>query len=161
MAGILQIHDTGHPCRSCEFYGRETTMTAFEVSRDDTSRHWRLPENRKPLSRKEYAEIFLRQDGRCPNCGQRLNIKGADEVEVWDEHVRPLWAGGSNNLSNRELWCKPCTKPKTAAEAADRAKSNAVRDKHIGAPVKRKSRPIPGSRASAWKRKFDGTIERR
>jgi len=135
-------------------------MKTFEVHRDDESRRWRIPEDRKPLSRKEYAEIFLRQDGRCPCCGQRLEVKGAREVEVWDEHVRPLWAGGTNELCNRELWCKPCTKPKTAAEATARAKSNAVRDKHIGA-VKPKSRPIPGSRASAWKRKMDGTLVKR
>ena len=136
-------------------------MSAFKVPRDAESRRWRIPEDRKPLTRKQYAEIYIRQDGKCPCCGQRLEIKGGQEVDVWDEHVTPLWAGGGNDMSNRELWCRPCTKPKTAAEATARAKGNAVRDKHIGAPVKRKTRPMPGSRSSGWKRKINGTAERR
>jgi 5-methylcytosine-specific restriction endonuclease McrA len=104
------------------------------------TRIWRLPEDRKPLTRKQYAELFMKQDGKCPNCGQRLEIKGGQEVDIIkgeparDEHLTPLWAGGSNDIeTNRELWCLPCTKPKTASEATQRAESNRTRDKHIGA----------------------------
>jgi hypothetical protein len=74
----------------------------------------------------------MRQDGRCGNCGQRLEIKGGKPVCV-DEHLNPLWRGGSNAIDNRELWCSPCTKPKTAKEAGERTKAYRVRDKHIGA----------------------------
>lgn len=123
-----------------------------------TERRWTLPEPRERLTRKQIAELFLRQDGRCPNCTQKLEVKGGKPVCV-DEHLEPLWRGGSNDLVNRELWCNPCTRPKTATEASQRAKALAVRDKHIGA--KKASRAIPGSRNSPWKRKMDGTMVRR
>jgi 5-methylcytosine-specific restriction protein A len=117
-----------------------------------TERRWSLPEDRKPLTRKQRADLFLRQDGRCPNCGQKLEIKGNRPVCV-DEHLEPLWRGGSNDLANRELWCVPCTKPKTAGESAERAKGNRVRDKHIGA-IERKR----GGFSGKFRRKMDGTV---
>lgn len=108
-----------------------------------TERRWTLPERRKPLTRKEYVELYMRQDGRCPCCGQKLEVKGGDEVEIIDEHVNPLWRGGTNDLWNRELWCRPCTKPKTASEAGDRADAYAARDKFIGAPMPKRGRGFP------------------
>ena len=117
---------------------------------------WRLPEDRKRLSKKEWTELFIKQDGRCGSCGQRLVIKGANEVEIWDEHLQPLSIGGLNDLANRQLWCKLCSSIKTAEEAPIRAKSNRIRAKHIGAPKAQNSRPMPGSRDSGWKKKFSG-----
>lgn len=71
-------------------------------------------------------------------------------MEFIDEHVEPLWLGGKNELSNRQLWCGPCAKPKTAREATQRAKVYRVRERHIG--IKKKSCGFRGHR------KFDGTI---
>lgn len=123
-------------------------------------RTWHIPEDRKPLTSKQYAELFLAQDGKCAHCGQRLEVKGGQEVEVIDEHVEPLWRAGTNAMNNRQLWCKPCTKPKTSREATERAKSNRVRAKHIGAS-KPKSRPLMGSKASGWRKPFNGQAQRR
>jgi len=119
-----------------------------------TERKWSIPEERKPLTRKQRAELFLRQDGRCPNCTQRLEIKGSRPVCI-DEHVNPLWRGGSNDLANRELWCVPCTKPKTAAESTDRGKGLRIRDKHIGAIDRRKGR---NGLSTKFSKKFNGDI---
>jgi len=116
-----------------------------------TERRWTLPENRKPLTRKQRIVLFLRQDGRCPNCGQKLETKGSQPVAV-DEHLNPLWRGGSNDLTNRELWCVPCTKPKTAIEATQRAKSNKLIGKAAGLKSRR---PIYQGK---FKRKMDGTV---
>ena len=98
----------------------------------------------------------MRQDGLCGNCGQRLEVKGNRPVCV-DEHLNPLWRGGSNVLTNRELWCKPCTKPKTAKEATERAKGNRVRDKYIG--IDRRS-TSSGNRSFSgrYKKKMSGDI---
>ena len=126
---------------------------------DARRRTWEEPEDRIPLTRKQVAELFLRQDGRCPCCGQKLQAKGHKAVGIIDEHVNPLWRGGKNDLGNRELWCAPCATQKTSQEATERAKALRVRDKHIGA--KKSRRPMPGSRESGWKRKFDRTWERR
>ena len=122
-------------------------------------RTWRLPEDRKPLTRKQYAALFLHQDGKCPRCSQRLEVKGGNEVEIIDEHVRPLWNGGSNDLSNRQLWCKPCTKPKTAEEATERGRSNRVRDKHIGAVKNRSS--FKTNKDGPYRKRMNGQVERR
>lgn len=123
-------------------------------------RRWIIPERRKPLTPKEYVTLFMRQDGRCPNCTQRLEMKGGREVQICDEHLNPLWRGGGNELSNRELWCHPCTKPKTAQEATERAKGKRVTANYIGAP-KRTSKPMAGTRASGWKQKLSGEWVRR
>ena len=104
---------------------------------------WRFPEERERLTKKQWTELFMRQNGRCPKCDQRLELKGSNEVI--DEHLQPLSMGGSNELLNRQLWCKPCSTVKTSAEAPVRAKSNRVRAKHIGLPTKK----------STW-RKVDG-----
>lgn len=116
-----------------------------------TERTWTLPEPRERLSRKQYADLYLRQDGRCPQCLQKLEIKGGKPVCV-DEHVNPLWRGGTNGLENRELWCVPCTKPKTAQETTDRAKGLRVRDKHIGAFPKGRGFPTKEQRQRARER---------
>lgn len=74
-----------------------------------------------------------------------------------DEHLEPLWRGGSNVLTNRELWCKPCTKPKTAKEATERAKGNRVRDKHIG--IDRRSTSSGNRKLSGrYSKRFNGDI---
>jgi len=97
-----------------------------------TSRTWQIPEDRKPLTKKQVAELFIAQNGTCPICSQRLQVKGHVPVEFIDEHLMPLSMGGSNELSNRALVCKPCAAAKTSSEATPRAKSTRVRDKHIG-----------------------------
>lgn len=121
-------------------------------------RQWRLPEDRNRLTRKQIADLFLAQDGKCKICGQRLLVKGHLPVEFIDEHLDPLSMGGTNDLSNRALVCKPCAKVKTSAEAPIRAKSNRIRDKHIGA-MKTKSRPMLGTRASGLRKRWNGTVE--
>lgn len=118
------------------------------------SRVWIPVEERDKLSRKQVAELYMAQDGRCPLCGQKLNHKGhaefsvipegatvndvIDGLEFTDEHMQPLWRGGSNGIGNRALVCRACAKGKTAKEAGERAKGIRVRDKHIGAIKKRK-----------------------
>lgn len=126
-----------------------------------TERKWTLPEARERLTRKQFAELFLRQDGRCGNCSQRLEMKGGKPVCV-DEHVNPLWRGGGNDLENRELWCTVCTKPKTAQEASQRAKALSVRDKHIGAKkASAKRSSFQTNRDGRYKRKMNGEVVER
>jgi 5-methylcytosine-specific restriction endonuclease McrA len=43
-------------------------------------------------------------------------------VGVAVDHKTPLWMGGSDEDSNKELLCQPCHDAKTAREAAARAR---------------------------------------
>lgn len=100
--------------------------------------------------------VFDRYGGICYLSG-RLILPG----EPWDlEHVIALILGGENRESNLRPALKDKHKAKTKVDVAAKAKSNTVRQKHLGIK-KRKGPPMPGSRDSKWKRKMDGTIERR
>jgi hypothetical protein len=106
-----------------------------------------LPEMRKNLSRKERVTIFMKTDGRCYKCGQKLETKG------WDaEHTQALELLGPSDIDALLPICKPCHKIKTAGDRKAIAKCNRVRDKHIGAVPKKQSRQ------SKYRKKMDGTV---
>lgn len=81
---------------------------------------------RKRLTLAERLTILARQDDLCAGCRETLIWTVIDGKSVYgpmiDEHIVPLWSGGSNDLSNRELRCVPCAKAKTRKEATERAK---------------------------------------
>jgi 5-methylcytosine-specific restriction endonuclease McrA len=121
---------------------------------DAGARRWVEPEKRHPLTRKQRVEVFMSTDGRCYVCGQKLR------GDAWEaEHPQALALGGSDGIADLRPICRPCHKPKTADDKRAIEKCKRVRDRHIGA--KRSRTPLPGSRASGWKRKMDGTVERR
>jgi len=82
-----------------------------------------LPERRKPLTRREFATLILQQEGRC-GCGCGIKLQ-ADRII--DEHIQALDFLGSNELSNRSLWDRDCSKRKTARDLADAAKGKRIR----------------------------------
>lgn len=113
-----------------------------------TARRWTAPELRKSLSRKDRVSIFLKTDGHCYKCGQKLEAKG------WDaEHPQALALMGPDDIDALMPICKPCHKTKTAEDKKAIAKCNRVRDGHIGA--KKSRNPMPGSRNSNWKKTFN------
>lgn len=110
-------------------------------------------EPRKPLTPKQRLELFIRHKGICCICGGKI-----DGVrEMWDEHVNPLWLDGDNKAENRAPAHAKCARQKTAAEATDRAKVRSIAEKHFGAH-RPKTKPMPGSRRSKWKRKMSGEV---
>jgi hypothetical protein len=58
-----------------------------------------------------------------------------------DEHLIPLENMGTNNLSNRALYRKPCATAKTKAEASLRAKAKRIEAREEG--TRRIRKPIP------------------
>ena len=106
-----------------------------------------------------YLRLWRKQDGRCGKCTRKMRAHNIER-----EHLVPLSMGGENRESNVELWCAvPCSSEKTASEAAPRAKADRATAKRWGfkSPSKKKRPPMPGSRASKWKKKLDGTVVRR
>lgn len=117
-----------------------------------------MTEPRKPLTRRQYAYLFFRQEGLC-GCGQKMD---ALQDKITDEHIKPLSMGGSNDLENRALWLTKCTKEKTAKEATVRAKSERQSGRKGQYARRRKNGPQIKSRGfdKSLRKRFDGTVER-
>lgn len=115
-------------------------------------------ERRKPLTKKQRAELAVRQEGLCGcGCGKKLNHLTEGTI---DEHVLPLWCGGTNDLDNRQLWRKPCAAKKTAQEAKERGHIKRIIKKSDPAtrkPPRLKSRGFDRT----LRKKMNGSVERR
>lgn len=61
--------------------------------------------------------IRERDSGLCQAC----KAKGITVLGTAVDHKVPLWAGGSDDASNKWLLCKPCHDLKSAEEARQRA----------------------------------------
>lgn len=70
--------------------------------------------------------IRARDEGQCQACKRR----GVFSLGSAVDHIKPLWDGGSDDDSNKELLCTPCHDAKTAREAT--ARSSGRRDRRIG-----------------------------
>ena len=77
-------------------------------------------EDRKPLTPRQRIDMLIEQGGRCKSCGHKFEVG----ERIVDEHVIPLWAGGTNKPENRELWCGQCAQAKTDKETTERAEAN-------------------------------------
>jgi 5-methylcytosine-specific restriction protein A len=113
------------------------------------------------MSRREFpAKIrvaaFERANGHCEGCTARL-VTGKFHYD----HVLPDALGGEPTLANCAVLCTACHGAKTAkGDVPQIAKMKRQRTAHIGART-RSGAPMPGSKASPWKRKMNGTVERR
>lgn len=62
--------------------------------------------------------IKSRDCGLCQACRRNGFVTLGAQVD----HIIPLWRGGSDEDSNKELLCAPCHDTKTRREAAERAR---------------------------------------
>ena len=76
------------------------------------------------------------------------------------DHMIPLILGGEHRESNLTLLCHECHAAKTKLDVKLKAKVARVRQRNLGIK-KRKGRPLPGTKASGWRKRMDGTVERR
>lgn len=112
------------------------------------------------MSRTEFPKsvrfsAIKRCKGFCEGCNAVLRAAQFDF-----DHDLPAEFGGEATLENCKVLCKTCHRTKTSkTDIPAIAKSNRVRNRHLG--IRKSSRPMPGSRASGWKRKLNGTVERR
>lgn len=111
---------------------------------------------RQRLTAKRRLEIFTAAGGRCHICEGKI-----DGVrEKWEiEHIISLENGGSNGDDNLAPAHVGCHRTKTRDDRASAAKGRRIYAKHNG--LYRPRSVMPGSRASKWKRKIDGTTVRR
>jgi len=100
--------------------------------------------------------VFEAHEGRCAISGRK--IMAGDKWQI--DHKVALINGGQHRETNLQPVLDAPHKAKTAEDVKIKAKNDRVRKKHLGIKPKSK-RSIPGSKDSRWKRKIDGTIERR
>lgn len=100
--------------------------------------------------------VWEREGGCCHRCRRKIAAG-----EGWTlEHVTALINGGANAESNLALTCDWCLPGKNAEDVAEKAVNARRRAKHIGAKPPPRN-PIPGSKASGWKRTISGQTVRR
>lgn len=90
--------------------------------------------------------------------GQRCYIPLAKGFEV--HHVKEAEYGGDNSLGNALCICRLCHRFVTRAFVQGLRKADRVRDKASGA-FKPSSRPMPGSKASGWRKPMNRHAVRR
>jgi 5-methylcytosine-specific restriction enzyme A len=116
---------------------------------------------RKEFSRKVKFQAFKRCliDGKphCEKCGVLLRAG-----DLHYDHIIPDGLGGEPTLENCQVICiKLCHNKKTHQEDNPvMQKADRVLKKTFSIAT-RKGRPIPGSKASGFKKKFDGSVIRR
>lgn len=110
---------------------------------------------RRAFPKSVKVAAFERASGNCEICTARLY-----PPRFHYDHILPDWLGGKPTLENCQCLCENCHRSKTSSQDVPRiAKAKRQRDKHIKARKYRK--PMPGSRASGWRKRMDGTVERR
>jgi 5-methylcytosine-specific restriction protein A len=112
---------------------------------------------RKPLSRLQRVRIFDNAQGTCCICHFKIDAGRGDKWIV--EHIKPLWLGGEDDERNMAPAHEQCAIDKTRGEAPVKAKSDRVRANYLG--IRKPRNPMPGSRASGFRKRMDGTVERR
>lgn len=112
---------------------------------------------RDEFDAKTRKAIKARANGFCEKCGTRIGPGNPGEAH----HKRACWKDGKGTLENG-LWLgkKCCHAEITAEEATIRAKADRQR-KSAWEGKKTKFRPLPGTKASGWKKTFDGKWVRR
>lgn len=100
--------------------------------------------------------VFERHRGVCHISRRKIRAG-----EAWDcDHVVALCNGGEHKESNLAPALRDKHREKTAADVAERAKIDRIRKRALGL-AKPKGRGFACSKASGWKKKLNGEVERR
>lgn len=108
---------------------------------------------RRRISTRLRISIFTDAAGLCHICGRPID----GTRERWEvEHIIPLALGGADDAGNMRPAHTRCHRSKTTEDVGRLAKAKRQEARHLGA--KKARAVIPGSKASQWKRKLDGTV---
>jgi 5-methylcytosine-specific restriction protein A len=114
----------------------------------------KTPDSRVPPRVRK--RVWEREGGRCHISGREIQ-----PGEPWDlDHRIALCNGGENREANLFPALRDKHREKTKADVAERVGVSTKRKKNLGIRAK-KSRPMPGTRASGWQHKMSGEWVRR
>ncbi len=108
---------------------------------------------RRTMTAKRRAEVFASASGVCHICQGKIAVGEAWQVE----HVIPLALGGDDDGDNLQPAHTKCHRAKTSLDVTQIARAKRLHERHTGARIRKGT--MPGSRASKFKRRMDGTVE--
>lgn len=121
-----------------------------------TVSEWKGRTDDTPIPPRVKLRILARQGDRCRDCGQKFGGKLRPEFD----HRPAMINGGENRESKIDAVCAPCHAICTKADVAEKSAVAKTRKSHLSIKA-RKGRPMAGTVASGWRKRFDGTAERR
>lgn len=125
-----------------------------------TVTEWRGRTDDTPVPPRVRLRVLERFDRRCdPTLGCGRPIRPGDRWTC--DHVEALINGGENRERNLHPLCEWCEPPKTAADVREKSRNYRARLRHAGIRLKPIGRPLPGTTASGWRHRMDGTWQRR
>jgi len=108
-----------------------------------------------PVPPRVKIRVLDRYFGLCDECTWPIG----DSKWTCDHRVAII-NGGENRERNLRPICIPCNKEKNKLDMEIKSKITRIRKRHLGLR-KAKGRPLPGTKASGIRKRFDGTVERR
>ena len=113
------------------------------------------------MTRREFpnrvkALAFERANGQCEKCTARLVVG-----KFAYDHVIADALGGEPTLENCAVLCVSCHGEKTPSDTTMAAKIKRIRRKQVAGIKRQTSRPLMGTKASGWRKPFNGPPERR
>lgn len=90
--------------------------------------------------------------GKCADTCVKIRAGGGWQMD----HIIALANGGENRETNLQPLITKAHKEKTADDVAMKAKDRRIKSKHMS--IHKPKSIMPGSKASKWKRKVDGTV---
>jgi 5-methylcytosine-specific restriction protein A len=108
-----------------------------------------------PRVRFRVLDAFGRGCDRDTGCGRPIR-----PGDAWTcDHVKAIVNGGENRENNLHPLCAWCEPPKTAADVSEKSAIYRLRLRHAGIKLQPKGRP--GTIASGWRHRLEGTWEQR
>lgn len=101
---------------------------------------WQGRTDDTPAPPRVRLRVWDREQGRCHRCNRKIPVGDAWIIE----HRQALILGGANAEGNLCLTCSWCKPAKDAEDVAAKAKTAAVRSKHLGI------RPAPKLRGQGF-----------
>jgi len=117
---------------------------------------------RPEFSEKTKTAAYLRAGRKCEECGIELR----DGMRKEFDHIKTAFYGGDNSLENCRVLCAPCHGKKTYdmnsnASVISMPKTRRMHRKRAGQRGRvSKGPPMAGTRASKWKKTFQGWVRR-
>jgi 5-methylcytosine-specific restriction enzyme A len=119
------------------------------------------------MSRREFTKAvqraaLVRAEGRCEGTlvdGERCPC-ALQAGRFHYDHIVPTALTEDASLENCQVLCRPCHAAKTVVDVGVIARVRRVRDRHAGITDPHR-RPLPGGKASPYKRLIGGRVVRR